>query len=146
MRLNYLDILPFILSIILAYPSFAAQTACPEHFLNGQAPDLINQKLSVKSKEICYSGFVLNHSGITRTPLYAAEHLTSDRLIQSNGLKRRSKFHPDANLPRPERAELHHYARSGFDKGHVAPSGDMPTMEAQQECFTLANMVPQFLL
>lgn len=26
---------------------------------------------------------------------------------------------------------------------HVAPSGDMPTLESQQESFTLANMVPQ---
>jgi endonuclease G len=123
--------------------AFSAQTSCPDHFANGQAPDLINQKLSVKSKYICYSGFALKHSGVTRTPLYAAEHLTRDRLAQAKGLKRNSKFYPDPNLPPSERAELYHYARSGFDRGHVAPSGDMPTPDSQQECFTLANMIPQ---
>ncbi|MBV5328637.1 MAG: DNA/RNA non-specific endonuclease, partial [Chlorobium sp.] len=81
--------------------------------------------------------------GVTRTPLYAAERLTRERLIQARGMKRSSRFYPDPNLPISERAELHHYSRSGYDRGHVAPSGDMPSPESQQECFTLANMVPQ---
>jgi endonuclease G, mitochondrial len=123
--------------------SIAGQTACPEHFANGQAPDLINQKLAAKTREICYSGFALKHSGITRTPLYSAEHLTRDRLLQGKGLKRQSKFFPDPKIPVSERAELRHYARSGFDRGHVAPSGDMFDLQSQQECFSLANMVPQ---
>jgi endonuclease G len=55
---------------------FAAQTDCPTHFLSGQAPDFINQKLTTKAQEVCYSGYGLMHSGITRTPIYAAEHLT----------------------------------------------------------------------
>lgn len=144
MRFNSIRILSVVLSfILLSSTAFAAQTSCPEHFANGQAPDLINQKLSVKSKEICYSAFALKHSGVTRTPLYAAEHLTRDRLSQAKGLKRSSKFYPDPNLPSSERAELYHYARSGYDRGHVAPSGDMPNPESQQECFTLANMIPQ---
>ena len=132
-----------LLGLLSISTAFSAQTSCPEHFANGQAPDLINQKLSAKSKDICYTGFALKHSGVTRTPLYSAEHLTNDRLMQAKGLKRSSKFYPDPNLPPSERAELNHYARSGFDRGHVAPSGDMPSPEAQQECFTLANMVPQ---
>lgn len=137
----------FIISLLFALLSisaaFAEPTRCPEHFANGEAPDLINQKLSAKTKDICYSAFALKHSGVTRTPLYAAEHLTRDRLSQAKGLKRNSKFYPDPNLPSSERAELHHYARSGFDRGHVAPSGDMPSPKSQQECFTLANMIPQ---
>ena len=123
--------------------AFAGQTKCPEHFAGGQAPDLINQKLSAKTREVCYAGFGLLHSGITRTPLYSAEHLTRDRLTQAKGLKRSSKFFPDPNIPKAERAELRHYARSGYDRGHVAPSADMPDESSQQECFSLANMVPQ---
>lgn len=122
---------------------FAAQSSCPEHFANGQAPDLINQKLNAKTLDVCYSGFALKHSGITRTPLFSAEHLTRDRLAMAKGIKRSSKFYPDPNIPSSERAELTHYARSGYDRGHVAPSADMFDMKSQQECFSLANMIPQ---
>ena len=131
------------LSLFIASIANAAQTDCPEHFAGGQAPDFINQKLTNKAREICYSGYALMHSGITRTPLYAAEHLTRDRLQQAKGMRRHSKFFPDPNIPVSERAKLCYYAHSGYDRGHVAPSGDMPDERSQQECFSLANMVPQ---
>lgn len=132
-----------IVSALAIPPVMAAQTGCPEHYANGQAPDIVNQKLTAKTREVCYSGFAVKHSGLTRTPLYAAEHLTRDRILQGKGLKRQSKFHPDDHIPRSERAELHHYAKSGYDRGHVAPSADMFDMQSQYECFSLANMVPQ---
>lgn len=132
-----------IVSFLAISPAMASQTGCSEHFANGQAPDFINQKLTAKSREICYSGFAVKHSGVTRTPLYAAEHLTRDRILQGKGLKRQSKFHPDENIPRSERAELHDYSKSGYDRGHVAPSADMFDIQSQYECFSLANMVPQ---
>lgn len=132
--------LSLIFSVSIA---FAGQTACPEHFADGQAPEFINQKLDTKTLEVCYSGYALKHSGVTRTPLYSAEHLTRDRLIEAKGMKRDSKFFPDPHIPASERAELHHYQGSGFDRGHVAPSADMPDKRAQHECFSLANMVPQ---
>jgi len=143
MQLNYLNILSFILPFLLASSSFATQSSCPEHFLNGQAPDIVKEKLSIKSREVCYSGYGVLHSGVTRTAIYSAEHLTSAKLAQGKGLKRQGKIHSDEHIPASERAELHHYARSGFDRGHVAPSGDMFDLQSQQESFSLANMVPQ---
>ncbi|MDD2540643.1 MAG: DNA/RNA non-specific endonuclease [Desulfuromonadaceae bacterium] len=142
--MNYRTFTPITLSFLLcASIALAAQTNCPEDFANGQAPDIINQKLSIKTRDVCYSGFALKHSGVTRTPLYSAEHLTRARLTLATGMKRSSKFHPDPNIPASERAELRDYARSGYDRGHVAPSGDMPDQLSQQECFTLANMLPE---
>jgi len=128
---------------LTASAAIAGQTACPDHFAGGQAPDFINQKLTVKAREACYSGYALKHSGVTRTPLYSAEHLTRGRMLQGKGLKRQSKFFPDPNIPASERAELRHYARSGYDRGHIAPSADMFDIQSQQECFSLANIVPQ---
>jgi len=58
-----------IIGSLALSPAFASQTDCPEHFVDGQAPDLVNQKLSTKAQEVCYSGYALKHSGVTRTPL-----------------------------------------------------------------------------
>jgi endonuclease G len=123
--------------------SVAASTGCPQFFLQGDAPALINPKLGSKTLEICYSAFAVLHSGITRTPLWAAEHLTREGLKAAVATERKDTFHEEARLPPDERADLDDYARSGFDRGHLAPAADMPDEQAQHESFSLANMIPQ---
>ncbi|MDB5825645.1 MAG: endonuclease [Herminiimonas sp.] len=83
------------------------------------------------------------HSGVSRTPIWSAEHLTADRVVTARGLKRQNTFHAEEQLPVSDRSELNDYKRSGFDRGHMSPSGDMPTETAQHESFSLANMIPQ---
>ena len=121
----------------------AASTACPEHYAGGQAPDIVNVKLAAQTQELCNIGFVVMHSGTSRTPLWSAEHLTRTQVQSAHGVQRRNAFHPDSRLPRGQRAELKDYARSGYDRGHMSPSGDMPDASAQLESFALSNMVPQ---
>jgi endonuclease G, mitochondrial len=121
----------------------AALTGCPEQYFDSIPPQLLNPKLANKSREICYSQFAILHSGVTKTPLYSAEHLTRAKIVMAKKMVRHSKFFADQHLPITERAELRDYARSGYDRGHIAPSGDMPDVRSQQECFSLANMVPQ---
>src|SRR5262249_49042873 len=89
--------------------------------------------------------YVLLHSGATRTPIWTAERLTADRIQTARQLGRptSSPFHAEKRLPKSERSELADYAQSGFDRGHMSPSGDMSTEGAQEESFSLANMVPQ---
>ncbi|KAA2238005.1 DNA/RNA non-specific endonuclease [Salinarimonas soli] len=131
------------LALLAGSPALAAPTACPEHFATGHAPDLLDAKLTPETRPLCYSGFAVLHSGLTRTPLWAAEHLTRETMRGARRTDRVDDFHADPNLPRDERAELSDYARSGFDRGHMAPAGDMPDAQAQEESFSLANMVPQ---
>jgi endonuclease G, mitochondrial len=133
----------FAVTLMLCATVWAAPSACPEHFQSGQAPDIINQKIAAKIRELCNTGFAGLHSGVNRTPLYSAEHLTVDRMEQGRGQKRVNSFHPDDRLPLSERAELADYARSGYDRGHIAPSGDMFDPQSQHESFSLANMIPQ---
>src|SRR5689334_6495975 len=104
----------------------ASSTTCPQQFLGGEAPALTNPKLAAQTRELCYSGYAVLHSGLTRTPLWSAEHLTRERIESARETAWINTFHPDPNLPESERAELSDYARSGFDRGHMAPSGDMP--------------------
>ena len=136
-------LLTLLTVLTLVSISIAAGTNCPEHFAGGKAPDLLNPELVVMAREVCYSGYAVMHSGVTRTPIYAAEYLTKERLLQAKGLKRQNRFHPDENIPTTERSELHHYAKSGYDRGHMAPSADMFDEKSQYESFSLANIVPQ---
>jgi len=121
----------------------SAASACPSHYADGRAPEIRNPKLANATRELCYGVFGVMHSGITRTPLWSAENLRAENVAAAQGLKRDNDFHPESRLPPTQRAELSDYARSGFDRGHLAPNGDMPDKRSQRESFTLANMVPQ---
>lgn len=133
----------FIGALALSCAALAQPSRCPEHFANGEAPEFVNQKLAAKSAALCFSAYAVMHSGVSRTPLWSAEHLTPERLAASKKMKRQNTFHAEERLPADQRAELHDYARSGYDRGHMSPSGDMPDGQAQYESFSLANMVPQ---
>lgn len=132
----------WFLAASLAMPAWAA-TQCREQFAAGVAPTITNLKLQSRTQEVCFASYAVLHSGISRTPLYSAEHLTRANMEAARTLSRRDSFHPESALPPRDRAELSDYARSGFDRGHMSPNGDMPNRSAQAESFSLANMVPQ---
>jgi len=124
---------------LIASPAWAS---CADEYYRGAAPRLA-QSAQWDVRELCYDDFAVGHSGVTLTPLWSAEHLTAGEVAAARSLARHDDFHADENLPRGERAELIDYRRSGYDRGHMAPSGDMPTPEAQDQSFTLANIAPQ---
>lgn len=94
-------------------------------------------------KVLCYRAFSVGHSGRTRTALWSAEMLDPTSMNMAKDVARSSDFKPDPNLPEDERSELDDYRRSGWQRGHLAPSADMPTLPAQAESFYLSNIVPQ---
>jgi len=131
------------LAFVTLASSAAAQEACPTLFAKGLAPVLTNAKLAARTVPLCFEAFAVLHSGVTRTPLYSAEHLTRASIADARTVARDDSFHEETRLPDAERASLEDYVRSGFDRGHLAPAGDMPTLSAQAESFSLANIVPQ---
>lgn len=122
---------------------FAQAANCPVHYLDGKAPAIQQPKLAAATTELCYGMFGVMHSGVTRTPLWSAEYLRAENLERASGLTRKDSFHAEQLLPKGKRAELSDYARSGFDRGHLAPNAHMPDRRTQRESFSLANMVPQ---
>ena len=125
---------------------FRAQTnesTCGINLIEGTAPEISDSNIAIKTHKLCYKGYAALESGLTRTPLWSAEHLTEARILSAKKTKRKNSFHHEESLPPSERAELKDYAKSGFDRGHLAPSGDMPDLDSQEESFSLANILPQ---
>jgi endonuclease G len=117
--------------------------ACRALFADGRAPTLTNPKLADRAVPLCFEAFAVLHSGVSRTPLYAAERLTRRSVSAARRVERADTFHDEDRLPEDDRASLADYLRSGYDRGHLAPAGDMPSAVAQAESFSLANIVPQ---
>lgn len=134
--------LVFSLTVLVSASSLAG-TGCPQFFAAGRAPVVTNPKLQPRTQEVCFRAYAVLHSGLSRTPLYAAEYLTRKNMKNAAKLSRKDSFHAEQTLPPGERAELEDYERSGYDRGHMAPNADFATRKAQAESFSLANMVPQ---
>ena len=121
----------------------ASNASCENQFVDGVAPVITNHALNQHVFDLCYLAFATGYSGLTKTPLWSAEHLTRARIKAAISMHRSGEFHQDPNLSETWASELSDYYHSGYDRGHMAPSGDMPDRASQEQSFTLANMVPQ---
>ncbi len=73
---------------------------------------------------------------------WVAYELTRESLYAKN-VKRTDNFRPDPKVKR-QSASRRDYRGSGYDRGHMAPAGDMAFSEsAMSETFYMSNMSPQ---
>ena len=117
--------------------------ACRDQFYRGSTPEIEKAALKRASYPLCFNGFAVMYSGVSYTPLWSAEYLTPQRLKQAKTLNRKNDFHEEDRIADRYRSHLSDYARSGYDRGHMSPNGDMATRAQQHDSFSLANMVPQ---
>lgn len=136
-------IIVLLFGLLLSAAVSAQTTGCDKHFFQKTPPEFTRKALQASTVGLCFEAFSVMHSGVSKTPLWAAQHLRRDSLQAARKVKRDDNFHSEETLPPKHGAELADYARSGFDRGHMAPAADMPTRQAQHESFSLANVVPQ---
>lgn len=136
-------ILSFAGGVITPTISNAQNTACLHHFAEQKAPIITKPALQTKTIGLCFEAFAVMHSGVSRTPLWSAEYLTRASLRAAREVQREDNFHAEVSLPQEDQAQLSDYAHSGFDRGHMSPAADMPTVQSQIDSFSLANIVPQ---
>lgn len=134
-------ILLILAALLNASIAYSGQTACPQFFVGGSAPEETNPKASVR--KLCNEEYSVGHSGKTRSPLWGAERMTRESIEAGKGLPRKNNFRPDPRLPVNERSELRDFAKSGYDRGHLFASRNASTGEAQSESFYLSNVVVQ---
>src|SRR3954453_4154228 len=84
---------------LLLAPAPVLAQGCPEHFAGGTIPALTNPRLAADTTPLCYRAFAVLYSGLSRTPLYAAEHLTAARIEAARRVDRVDAFHEEPRLP-----------------------------------------------
>jgi endonuclease G len=123
-----------------------APDACSSQFYQGQMPDVAPAAIldqPDRNHVLCFSQFGVEESGLTKTPLWSAEHLTADRVNAAKQLRRKNTFHAEPQIPEDDRAVLSDYKGAHYDRGHMSPDDDMPDTTSMHESFSLSNMVPQ---
>ena len=131
------------LVLLLPAPAFAQDAGCRQFFPGGQPPTLTNPRLGQRTTLLCNDAYAALASGVTHGAIWSAEHSTAASLEAARQVRREGQFHAEDRLPPSDQAQLADYRRSGYDRGHMTPSGDMPDERAQGQTFSLANMVPQ---
>ena len=134
------SILAALAVLFTAHSQAAADFAeCPQFFANKKPPIVAAHPMQ---RALCYDAFAILHSGESKTAVYVAQKLNRASVADADE-RRKEKFFADARLRSSERATLADYKGSGWSRGHMAPAGDMPTVQAMAQSFSLANMVPQ---
>ena len=88
-----------------------------------------------------HMAYTLSYDSKRRIPNWVAWELQDSELY--GHLDRSDKFTPDP-LVKGRQAYDSDYVGSGWDRGHMAPSGDMKwSSQAMKECYYLTNVCPQ---
>lgn len=100
------------------------------------------QKAGTPSQLLRREGYVVSYNKDNRIANWVMWHLTADHT--SGPFKRDgAKFLTDPEADGPQ-VTTYDYMRSGYDRGHLCPSGDNKwSRRAQEESFLLTNICPQ---
>ncbi|MDR2389700.1 MAG: DNA/RNA non-specific endonuclease [Tannerellaceae bacterium] len=102
-------------------------------------------KLQTNRKEqiIYHEGYTVSYNSDYKIANWVAYELTAEE-ANSKHVKRSDNFTPDPMVAEDETATNEDYKQSGYDKGHLAPAGDMKwSVKAMQESFYFTNICPQ---
>ncbi|MCP1203277.1 DNA/RNA non-specific endonuclease [Acetobacter oryzoeni] len=114
---------------------------CQDLFYKGQMPVLGGE--FGHGTVLCNTAYAAMDSSLSKGPIWSAEYIVEENLEVAARTKREGYFYPDARLPAGYRGELADWKHSGWDRGHLSPSGDFAGLTAQQESYALSNVVPQ---
>lgn len=95
-----------------------------------------------KEQVIRHEGYTLSYNSDYRISNWVAYELTSKEAT-SQRAERSNKFVVDPDV-KGATAYNEDYTRTGYDRGHMAPAGDMKwSLKAMRESFYLSNICPQ---
>ena len=87
------------------------------------------------------TGYTLSYDAKNKTPQWVAWELTKEETRGNE--ERTNEFQPDPDVM-GAKVVTYDYSGSGYDRGHMAPAGDMKwSKKAMQESFYMSNICPQ---
>lgn len=90
---------------------------------------------------ICHTGYTLSYDTKNKNPQWVAWELTK---AETQGREKRSDSFQEDPLVKGTKVTNTDYVGSGYDRGHMAPAGDMKwSAKAMEESFYMTNMCPQ---
>lgn len=116
-----------------------AKTSSPqEAYADLEIPAPITDK---EEQIIRHTGYTVSYNNTWRLPNWVAYELTRE---ETKGNAARTDIFIIDPLVKGTSATNKDYSRSGFDRGHMAPAGDMKwSSTAMKESFYFSNMCPQ---
>ncbi len=109
----------------------------------GGVPPFVPDRILKESTPLCGRSFLVLYGRSTGTPIWVSQHLTRGSIAAARRIERVDRFASDDRLPSRSRPRVSDYEGSGWDRGHLAPSADMPDEESQDMSFLLSNIAPQ---
>ncbi|MDR1402080.1 MAG: DNA/RNA non-specific endonuclease [Tannerellaceae bacterium] len=99
-------------------------------------------KNNSKEQIINHEGFTVSYNADFRIANWVAYELTADE-VKGRGVRRATNFFPDPKV-KGATATTNDYKRSGYDRGHLVPAGDMKwSEEGMRASFYFSNICPQ---
>lgn len=131
-----------LLSVPLIAGAWDQQPSRPIQDCAGDLPFGVPQVSTPNTALECRKGYALQHDNVAKIPIWVGWTLSPG---ETKGcIDRTDSFAADSSLPTGSRSEVSDYAKSGYDKGHLAPDGDMSYDEqTEHESFLMSNMSPQ---
>lgn len=112
-----------------------AQDNCQKHLPLGVLPGA--------DQSFCYDGYAVGYSHNLKIPIWAAYRITNESANTVN-VERSDDFRINPDIPAQYRSDRSDYRGSGYDRGHMAPSGSIDySRSANSETYFYSNMVPQ---
>jgi endonuclease G len=105
-------------------------------------PEIPRLQNGRKEQIIYHEGYTVSYNSEYKIANWVAYELTAEEV--GGRVKRSDKFVPDPMVAKDETSKNEDYVRSGYDRGHLAPAGDMKwSYKAMQESFYYTNICPQ---
>ena len=147
---EFRDQFEFSLSKAIVITGFCFLTACASSTPKREVPEALKSDLPARIKTqrvvTLKNPFYVTLYNQSQNIAYFSEYVLKASDLKKKNVKRSNRFHgndelKNLNLPVVPPAW---YLKSGYDKGHLAPSADFAwSTEANDETFLMSNMTPQ---